>query len=140
MKKDHVIFLIGRIQYKANKFLTDQMRAYRIKNLAPSHGEILGSLMARGPLPMTEIARIIDKDKSTVTALVDKLVRLGYVEKKKNEADNRVNLISLTRKGEVLKPKFALIARKLRATAYKDVPDEEREQLIGLLTKISENL
>ena len=140
MKKDHIIFLIGRIQYKAGRFLTREMKAHHINGLAPSHGEILGSLMFRGPLSMTEIARIIDKDKSTITALVNKLIRLGYVEKRKHGADNRFSLIAVTRKGAALKPAFVSIARKLRALSYRDIPDDERETLVRLLTKLNENI
>lgn len=140
MKKDQLIFLIGRIQYKANRLLTREMRALQIQGLAPSHGEILGSLMARGPLPMTEIARIIDKDKSTITALVNKLIKLGYVEKQRHLADNRICLIALSKKGAELKSNFQLIAQKLRAQSYKNISDEERETLLRLLTKINESL
>ena len=140
MKKDHIIFLIGRIQYKANRFLSREMKAHHIKGLAPSHGEILGSLMARGPLPMSEIGRIIDKDKSTITALVNKLIKIGYVEKKSDPADSRISLIALTRKGMALKPNFHLIAQKLRAHSYKGVSDDERETLVNLLIKLNTNL
>jgi DNA-binding MarR family transcriptional regulator len=140
MNKDHIIFLIGRIQYKANKFLSQELKDHHMDSLAPSHGEILGSLMYRGPLPMTEIAKIIDKDKSTITALVNKLIKMGYVEKMKHHGDNRVTLIALTRKGAAFKPAFRLIAQKLRTLSYKGVSDNERETLIKLLTKINENL
>ncbi len=140
MKKDHIIFLIGRIQYKANRFLSREMKAHRIKGLAPSHGEILGSLMARGPLPMSEIGRIIDKDKSTITALVNKLIKVGYVERRSDPADSRISLIALTRKGMALKPDFLLIAQKLRAHSYKEISDDERETLVDLLNKLNANL
>jgi DNA-binding MarR family transcriptional regulator len=140
MKKDQIIFLIGRIQYKASRFLTRELRKHDIKGLATSHGEILGALMFRGPLSMTEIARIIDKDKSTITALVNKLIRLGYVEKRKYGADNRFNHIAVTQKGEELKPAFVSIARKLRTLAYKDIPDDERETMVRLLAKLNENI
>jgi DNA-binding MarR family transcriptional regulator len=140
MKKDHIIFLIGRIQYKANRFLTHELKAHHIKGLAPSHGEILGSLMLRGPLPMSEIARIIDKDKSTITALVNKLLKLGYVEKKSHLTDNRISLIALTRKGTALKTDFQLIAKKLRAQSYIGISDDEREMLVHLLKKLNNNI
>ena len=140
MKKDHIIFLVGRIQYKANRFLSREMKAHHVKGLAPSHGEILGSLMARGPLPMSEIGRIIDKDKSTITALVNKLIKRGYVEKKSEPADSRISLIALTRKGMALKPHFQLIAQRLRAQSYKGITDDERETLVNLLTKLNTNL
>jgi DNA-binding MarR family transcriptional regulator len=140
MKKDHIIFLIGRIQYKANRFLTHELKAHHIKGLAPSHGEILGSLMLLGPLPMSEIARIIDKDKSTITALVNKLLKLGYVEKKSHLTDNRISLIALTRKGTALKTDFQLIAKKLRVQSYMGISDDEREMLVHLLKKLNNNI
>jgi DNA-binding MarR family transcriptional regulator len=140
MKKDHIIFLIGRIQYKASRFLTHEMKTHHIKGLAPSHGEILGSLMMRGPLRMSEIARIIDKDKSTITALVNKLIKLGFVEKKRHPADNRINLITLTGKGTALKTDFQLIAHKLRTHSYKGISNDEKEILFHLLKKLSDNL
>ena len=140
MKKNHIIFLIGRIQYKANRFLLHELRAHHVKGLAPSHGEILGSLMARGPLSMSEIGRIIDKDKSTMTALVNKLIKLGYVVKTKYPEDSRISLISLTRKGRSLKPSFQMIAQKLRAHSYKGVSNDERETLVSLLNKLNANL
>jgi len=140
MKKDHIIFLVGRVQYKAGRFLEREMKAHGMAGLAPSHGEILGSLIFKGPLAMSEIARIIDKDKSTITALVGKLIRLGYVEKRKHEGDSRMTLIAVTKKGAALKPAFIAIARKLRAHAYRDILDDEREMLVRLLGRLNENL
>ena len=140
MKKDHIIFLIGRIQYKANRFLTHELKAHHIKGLAPSHGEILGSLMLRGPSSMSEIASIVDKDKSTITVLVNKLLKLGYVEKKRHLSDNRISLIALTRKGTALKTDFQLIAKKLRAKSYMGISDDEREMLVHLLKKLNNNI
>jgi DNA-binding MarR family transcriptional regulator len=139
VKKELIIFLIGRIQYKANKFLIRELRARHMKGLAPSHGEILGALIYRGPLPMTEIARIIEKDKSTITALVNKLIKLGYVQRGKHSSDARISLISLTEKGAALKREILLIAGDLRARSYQGISDEEAETLVRLLTKIDEN-
>jgi DNA-binding MarR family transcriptional regulator len=140
MNKDHIIFLIGRIHYKANKFLSQELKNHQIDGLSPSHGEILGSLMYRGPLSMTGIAKIMDKDKSTITALVRKLVKMGYVEQIKHHGDNRVTLIALTPKGAAFKPAFKLIAQKLRNQSYKGISDGERELLVDLLAEIDANL
>ena len=48
---------------------------------------------------MSEVGRIINKDKSTITALVNKLIKMGYVEKKSEPADSRISLIALNQKG-----------------------------------------
>ena len=140
MKRDQILFLISRVRYKASKFLAREMKAHHIIGLGVSHGEILGTLMYRGPSTMTEVARIIGKDKSTITALITKLIRMEYVEKRKGGADNRFSQIALTPKGKALKPAFFAIAEKLRATSYRGITDDERDQLVRLLAKLQENL
>ncbi len=140
MNKDHIIFLIGRINYKANRFLIEELRRHGITKLAPSHGEILGALLLRGELPITRLTEYIDKDKSTITALVNKLIRMGYVKKRKDGNDNRVTWIALTDKGASLKPDIMDISRKLRKRAYENIREQDKETLITLLSKISVNL
>jgi DNA-binding MarR family transcriptional regulator len=140
MNKDHIIFLIGRINYKANRFLLDELKRHGIVKLAPSHGEILGALLLRGELQMTQLTEYIDKDKSTITALVNKLIRMGYVKKRKDIEDSRISWIALTEKGVSLKPGIMDISRKLRKKAYENIREEDKEIIISLLSKINTNL
>jgi MarR family transcriptional regulator, organic hydroperoxide resistance regulator len=140
MNKDHIIFLIGRINYKANRLLLDELERHGITKLAPSHGEILGALLLRGELKMAQLTKYIDKDKSTITALVNKLIRMGYVKKRKDNTDNRISWIALTEKGASLKPGIMDISRKLRKKAYENIRDQDKELLYRLLSKINMNL
>jgi len=137
MKTDHILFIIGRINYKVNRFLVNELKKHNIGKISPSHGEIIGSLLMRGQLQMKEIAEIIDKDKSTITSLINKLILLGYVDKKKDVNDHRVSMISLTEKGTSLKPAFMEISEKLIAKAYTDISEQEKEILNILLTKLN---
>lgn len=139
MKTNHIISLISTIREKANRFLVQEMSDRNITGLVPSHGDILVALFGSASLTMKELANIIGKDKSTVTALVDKLVALNYVQKRKDEADNRIVHVSLTGKGRALQPDFEEISRGLLAIIYKDITDSEKEVLINLLTKIKSN-
>ncbi|OHD67443.1 MAG: hypothetical protein A2W19_03175 [Spirochaetes bacterium RBG_16_49_21] len=139
MNKDHIIFLIGRINYKANRFLRDELEKHGIAGLAPSHGEILGVLLMRGEVQMTQLTEYIDKDKSTITALVNKLIWLGYVKKRKDDDDNRISRIALTEKGASLKPGIMDISRKLRKKAYENIRERDKKILYTLLSKINMN-
>lgn len=89
---------------------------------------------------MKEIAEIIDKDKSTITSLIHKLITLGYVKKKKDLSDNRIKMISLTAKGRALKPLFMEISDKLKTKAYQCVSEQEREILNILLAKLDNSM
>lgn len=140
MKTDQIISLISTIREKANRFIVQEMTSRGITGLVPSHGNILVFLFKNTTLTMKDLASMVGKDKSTITALVDKLVALGYVEKKKDEFDNRVVLVNLTEKGEGLKPSFAEISNSLLSTVYDGISEEEKVQLVAILSKIENNL
>ncbi len=135
-----VVSLIARIRRKGNKLIIKELKKHNIKGLDTSHGDIIGALFMKNVLTMNELANIIEKDKSTVTALINKLANLGYVERVKSEIDNRVTFITLTKKSKALWPVFMNISEKLLSTVYKGFSDTEKDMLIKLLSKIDKNL
>jgi DNA-binding MarR family transcriptional regulator len=137
--KDIPVILISQIREKANRFLVNELKSHNMSGLAPSHGDILWALFKHETLSMKELAELIDRDKSTVTALVNKLIFLGYVGKQPDLADSRVTLISLTDEGRDLKDDLTDISQKLISKVYKTLSDNERDSLIVLLTKINDN-
>lgn len=139
MRTGDIISLISKVREDANKFITDEMDKWGVKGLAPSHGDILSALLKHERLTMKELADKIGRDKSTVTVLVDKLIKQGYVEKTRDIEDNRVVFVSLTEKGRELKPMFDAISKDLISTVYKGISENEKEELIETLTKIKNN-
>ncbi len=111
-----------------------------ISGIVPSHGDIIVALLQNRKLTMKEIAERIDRDKSTVTVLVDKLIKMNYVEKTRSLQDNRVVFVSLTEKGLALKSKFETVSSHLLSTVYNGISEEEQEILINLLTKMKNSL
>ncbi|MBU2547221.1 MAG: MarR family winged helix-turn-helix transcriptional regulator [Proteobacteria bacterium] len=135
---DRSIFYIARISDKANRLLIRELKKHGLQGLAPSHGDIMVALFKKQKVPMKELARIIDRDKSTVTGLVDKLVRLGYLEKQADPADQRVQIVSLTEKGGRLIPDFITISITLQERFGRGLDDEEKETLVRLLKKVND--
>ena len=140
MKKKDIISLISKIREKVNKFIISEMSKHGIEGIATSHGDIIYSLYNNSKLTMAEIAEKIGKDKSTVTALVDKLVKLGYVTKERDTEDTRVIFVTLTKKGYELKPIFDAISREVMELFYEDILESEKEELTRILLKIYNNL
>ena len=131
--------MISKVRENANKFITEEMDKWGVKGLAPSHGDILSALLKHERLTMKELADKIGRDKSTVTVLVDKLIKQGFVEKTRDIEDNRVVFVSLTEKGRELRPMFDSISKDLISTVYKGMSENEKEELIKTLTKIKNN-
>ncbi|KUG23152.1 transcriptional regulator, marr family [hydrocarbon metagenome] len=139
MKKELIILQIGRIRDKANRFLTGELARHNLKGIAPSHGDILWALFTYGDLPMKKLSEIINRDKSTVTTLVNKLIKSGYAKRRTHDSDNRSSIISLTEKGNALRKNIWEISMALQKKAHQGLTDEEMETLMRLLIKVHDN-
>jgi len=139
MNQELIILQIGRIRDKANRFLTGELARRNLKGIAPSHGDILWALFTYGDLPMKKLSEIINRDKSTVTTLVNKLIKSGYAKRRTHDSDNRSSIISLTEKGDVLRKNIWEISMVLRKKAHQGLTNEEMETLMRLLIKVHDN-
>jgi DNA-binding MarR family transcriptional regulator len=136
MNTDHIIALVSRIRTRANKIIARELRARNIKGLFPSHGDILFNLYGRGSASMTQLAKSIDRNKSTTTTLVKKLIAHGYVVTAPDDDDSRVTIVSLTKKGWKLKPDFDEISKILLNRTYGNCSAGEKEVIVKGLEKI----
>ena len=124
--------LISKIHEKGNRFIIEQLEQNGAKGLVPSHGDILAVLYKYEKLTMKEIAYKIHKTKPTVTVLIDKLEKFGFVKREASSSDNRCTFIVLTSKGKEFKPIFENISSELNKMLHKNLSQEE----INLLEKI----
>jgi DNA-binding MarR family transcriptional regulator len=88
---------------------------------------------------MKEISEGINRSKSTVTQLVDRLLKADYVTKETNSEDKRYSYIVLTDKGLSIKKDFKEISQNVIKEFYKDFTDEEIEILLLLLDRVIHN-
>lgn len=128
--------LISKIHEKGDKFIVEQLNANGIKELVPSHGYILAVLYQHKKLTMKEIAQKINRTKPTVTVLVNKLEKLGFVKREKSSEDSRLTYILTTQKGDEFKPVFEKISEDLNKMLYKNLSKEEANLLDSLLKKM----
>lgn len=135
-----IIYLISRIRDEFHRRLNSELKEKGLGQLTTTHADILFALAMSKKVPMQEIARMIDRDKSTLTALVDKLEDLGYVERVKDRQDQRVVNLQLTRKAYSIRPVMLGISRSLLSNLYKGFSEPEKKELVRLLDKLYKNL
>ena len=134
-----IIALISTVRGQAYRFIQRELDARGMKGLAPSHGAILSALFRHEEIAMSDLAARIERDRSTVTTLVQKLVEYGYVARRRDPSDWRITYISLTPAGRALEPKFRAISRALIARTYSGFTREEKGELVDYLGRIREN-
>lgn len=131
-----MLSLVSKIHEKGNRFIIEELKNNGAKGLVPSHGDILVCLYKNGKMTMKDIANSIHRTKPTVTVLVNKLEKLGYIKREASDEDNRSTNIVLTQKGEDFKVIFEKISNELNKMLYKNLSPEESELIEKLLRKV----
>jgi len=110
------------------------------KDLSITEIHTLEAVGLYGSKTMSEIASELDITMGTLTTAIDKLVKKGYVERKRSDADRRIVNVSLTNKGKLayrVHEKFHLDMVK---AITNDFSSQEEEVLICALRKLNNYL
>ena len=134
MNNSMVFSYAARLRKMGNDYILSELGNAGLVDIVPSHGEILLYLLEAGTLRMGELTRKVRRTKSTVTVLVSKLARAGYVERRPDPADSRSTLVS-TEKGQSLRPAFEAISDGLDNMLRQRLSDGELAELSSLLKK-----
>ena len=132
----NLLALVSKIHDKGNRFIIEELKKNGSAGLVPSHGDILVCLYSQDKMTMKDIADKIHRTRPTVTILVDKLEKLGYLKREISQEDNRYTYIVLTKKGQDFKPIFEKISEDLNNMLYKNLTEQESNILENLLQKI----
>ncbi len=131
---------ISGIRHKINTYLQHRLEELGCKGLVTSHGEILFRLFNYGPLTMSQMAKTIKRDPSTVTTLVNKLRKYDFITLVENQQDMRSKLIVLTPKGEAFEKEFNKISEDLNKNLLAGISENEQKVLLKILDKMDSNL
>ena len=121
------------------QFLIDLQSLFRTRtkqlNLTLPQIVLISSIPTDG-IDMTTLAQQIGVDNSTLTRLVDVLLRKQLVEKNKNPLDGRSFILSLTTNGERLQSKVETEIDKFGSNLYSSIPIEDQEEVKEVLSSL----
>jgi len=118
-------------------FLLDLQRLFRSKIV---DGELtlsqilLISCIPNESIDMTSLAQQIGVDNSTLTRLVDILIRRDWVFKTKDTIDKRITLLGLTQKGEDIQNKIEDRIDYYGDMVYESIAVEDRDEVKEILS------
>ncbi|MFQ8890313.1 MAG: MarR family winged helix-turn-helix transcriptional regulator [Bilophila wadsworthia] len=133
MKYSAIFSHASRLRESGNRFILAELEKVGLSDIAPSRRHSLG--LACEACNMSELAKQVHRTKSTVTALVEKLERNGYVLRIPDPEDSRGVLVRLTDKGRALEPAFEAISNGLQRLITDRLSEEETALLDRLLDK-----
>lgn len=118
-------------------FRRELMRALVDYEMTPEQWQVMMTLWHTDkPINQSEIVKMLLKDKHTVSRIIQRLERDGWIKKKSDSADARVTIIQLTVKGEALKAEVPQRLFNHFEEVLKDFDDEEIQPLLLSLKRL----
>ena len=136
---EHILFLASLLRDRAHQFIQAEFHRRSIRGLEPAHGAVLHSLAVHGPQNMTDLARHTGRTKPTITALVQKLVHHGYVDREPDPADGRVTRVRLTSEAKALAEDLLDISCRIRERIGRGLSANDQRTLADLLDRAVRN-
>ena len=138
--RGNFLYTLNSIRQSLFAFLESEMARQNIRDISPSHGDVLYILDKKGKLHLRDITDLSLKDKSTITSVINHLERSGYVTKVRDKKDRRLVNIRGTAKAAKLKPALMKISQKMNSQLFEGLSKEEQTVLFDLLTRITDNI
>ena len=102
--------------------------------------EITAILWRKDGVNQQELADVVVKDKSSMTYLIDNLVKRNLVKRVEDENDRRNKLVYLTTEGKLLQKKLHPWVMETYEKAAGQLDPAEIERAIILVRRMNENL
>lgn len=124
--------------YAAARYVTGLYTPY-LKELGLTYTQYITFLVLweKDGISVSEIGSRLMLDNGTLSPMLKKMEQAGYIERKRSSDDDRVVIVSLTKKGRELQDKAKEIPMKVGGCI--DLPPEKAIQLHGLLHELLEN-
>ena len=124
--EDRLIFLISKVYQKLIINLQKSFSESGIE-VTPIQVMLLFFLQKNDGSSLTQISQGLMLENPTVTGLIDRLEKSGYVKRSDHPNDRRVYLIHLTEKGKKVASKALPIVKRLNEQIKEGYSEEEME-------------
>jgi len=102
--------------------------------------EVMGILYREDGVNQQELADLLFKDKSSMTYLIDNMVRAGWVLRKEDDSDRRNKLIFLTDEARQLKNTLKPMATECYSLIGEGINDDDIKASLQMLSKMNNSL
>lgn len=129
---------LGVLFHRASRLLA---RAYHREDRG-SHAQehILALLLAHSPMTQGELLDVLDVRSSSLSELLSKLEKSGFVERKRNEQDRRGFVVSITKAGRAAFEQQKKEGHEAREGLFACLSPDEIQSLTAVLQKLITSL
>lgn len=143
-EKDEMHILIRNIKKISNRFQNNLNKAFEKYDLTSSQGDILFILYKANKngeiVEQKDIEKKLGLKNPTVTGLLDRLEKKGFVKRTISKEDKRKRIINSTKKANELHENIKKDTLEFRKNAFKNIDIDSIEKAIEVLNKVENNL
>ena len=131
------LFTLGELQRLVRLYADKQAARYGITR---AQWAVLAKLERTEGLKQTELAEQMEMQPITLTRLIDRLCEQGWIERRGDDTDRRVNRLFLRKAARPLLGKLAGLRSEITATALEGINPADSHRLLTQLEAIKENV
>ena len=124
---------------KLKQYLAAKLRKNDVP-LTPEQFMLIDLLWNQGEMTQQQLADQLQKDKNSVTKLVDAIEKKGFVIRKQNPHDRRANTLVLTEKANELKPGAKQKGISILDQILEGISEDELRSFLATLRKLNSNM
>lgn len=110
-----------------------------LEDLAGARGRVIFALWNEDKIPIKKLVEKTGLDKATLTGIIDRLERDGFVCRLPSPDDKRATLICRTGKDEIFKRKVPKVSDEQNALFYKGFSKKEIQDFENYLKRVLQN-
>lgn len=133
--RKHICFNIGRVMRRVYDHYEQRLIPY---NLTTPQYFVFNALWMGDGISINKLGERVFLDSSTLTGIIDRMERNGYVERRPNPDDRRSLMIYLTDKAQKLGPRILEFADELDTTLRQPFSKEEMNNFERVLRALAE--
>ena len=131
------LFTLGELNRLLRVHADKQAARYGITR---AQWAVLAKVERTEGLKQSELAELMEMQPITLTRLIDKLCDNGWIERRSDDSDRRVNRLFLMKAARPLLGKLSGLRSELTATALEGINPADAHRLLAQLESIKENV
>ncbi len=132
-------FLMAKIRQVGGRISERMLKDFGIE-INSAQGRIMFALWKQDGIAINELAQKTQLKKSTLTSMLDRLEKMGYVRRQRCRKDRRKILIKRTSKDKNLESQYVELSQEITKLYYKGFSNSEIDRFEKDLAKILDNL
>jgi DNA-binding MarR family transcriptional regulator len=139
-------FLMAKIRHVGGRISERILKQYNVE-INNAQGRIMFALWQKDNISINELANKTQLKKSTLTSMLDRLEKMGYIRRHRSKTDRRKILIKRTKKDLTMEKKYVEVSEEMTKLFYKGFSanqvnrfEKDLEHILNNLIEFEKNM